>query len=181
MDDGTMWGWKSKFANVFGLELERTGWFGPKGFSLELISYSPQSIPVFGLWIWFCFYDRNQWTELPSDYEILEKWAKTYLIALLNLSVFRFLLVVFHDKAKRTQQGNLLVGVQTCEKYGEVVRMGWKAKAAAFLFPTASLRWSLLINVAHTHTLCILQRAIYYSIFRQEARNRLALLFIYHF
>ena len=92
-----------------------------------------------------------------------------------------FHLFVFHDKAKRTQQGNLLVGVQTCEKYGEVVRMGWKAKAAAFLFPTASLRWSLLINVAHTHTLCILQRAIYYSIFRQEARNRLALLFIYHF
>ena len=46
---------------------------GPKGLSLELISYSPQSIPVFELWIWFCFYDRNQWTELPSDYEILEK------------------------------------------------------------------------------------------------------------
>ena len=91
------------------------------------------------------------------------------------------LLFVFHDKAKRTQQGNLLVGVQTCEEDGGFVRMGWKAKAATFLFPTASLRWSLLINVAHTHTLCILQRAIYYSIFRQEARNRLALLFIYHF
>ena len=30
------------------------------------------------------------------------------MIALLNLSVLGFLLVVFHDKAKRTQQGNLL-------------------------------------------------------------------------
>ena len=34
------------------------------------------------------------------------------LIALLNLSVLGFLLV-FHDKAKRTQQGNLLPNIQT--------------------------------------------------------------------
>ena len=32
----------------------------------------------------------------------------TQLIALLNLSALGFSLVVFHDKAKRTQQGNLL-------------------------------------------------------------------------
>ena len=34
------------------------------------------------------------------------------MIALLNLSVLGFSFVVFHDKAKRTQQGDLLV--QTC-------------------------------------------------------------------
>ena len=33
----------------------------------------------------------------------------TQLIALFNLSALEFSLVVFHDKAKRTQQGNLLL------------------------------------------------------------------------
>ena len=33
----------------------------------------------------------------------------TQLIALLNLSALGFSLVVFHDKAKRTEQGNLLL------------------------------------------------------------------------
>ena len=34
--------------------------------------------------------------------------GRHYLIALLNLSVFGFSFVVFHDKAKRTQQGDVL-------------------------------------------------------------------------
>ena len=38
------------------------------------------------------------------------------MIALLNLSVLGFLLVVFHDKAKRTQQGNLLPPASTVEE-----------------------------------------------------------------
>ena len=38
------------------------------------------------------------------------------MIALLNLSVlgFSFVFVVFHDKAKRTQQRNLLVATLPC-------------------------------------------------------------------
>ena len=57
---------------------------------------------------------------LGSDDDMLgPKWAQqfcpllfshlqSYLIAQLNLSVLGFSSVVFHDKAKRTQQGNLL-------------------------------------------------------------------------
>ena len=46
------------------------------------------------------------------------------MIALLNLSVLGFLLV-FHDKAKRTQQGNLLVGHQVGEVGEEEVDLSW--------------------------------------------------------
>ena len=46
------------------------------------------------------------------------------MIALLNLSVLGFLLV-FHDKAKRTQQGNLLVGHQVGEVGEEEVDQSW--------------------------------------------------------
>ena len=51
---------------------------GPKGLSLELISYSPQNIPVLhfrdqiglGLWNWFGFFTTGM---LPSDNKMLER------------------------------------------------------------------------------------------------------------
>ena len=43
------------------------------------------------------------------DVETILSRASTRLVAVLNLSVVGFSFVVFHDKAKRTQQGNLLL------------------------------------------------------------------------
>ena len=43
-----------------------------------------------------------------SSRQKLQQALKSLVVALLNLSVLGFSFVVFHDKAKRTQQGNLL-------------------------------------------------------------------------
>ena len=59
------------------------------------------------------------------------------MIALLNLSALGFLFVVFHDKAKRTQQGNLLnkkvlaaAGEQKVETYVRVSAPPWKGRSS---------------------------------------------------